>query len=43
MSHLVLDLIKAHTEKKSIHLGPLTGVEFKTLLDELALIRGGEK
>lgn len=39
MSHLVKDLIKATQENKPIHLGPLSGLEFKALLNELALVR----
>lgn len=43
MSHLVQDLIKAHTENKPIHLGPLSGSDFKALLNELAAARRGGK
>lgn len=39
MSYLVQELIKAHTEKKPIHLGPLKGSAFKALLNELAVVR----
>lgn len=43
MSHLVQDLIKAHAENKTIHLGPLSGAAFKTLIEELAAFRRGDK
>ena len=43
MSHLVQDLIKAHAENKSIHLGVLSGSAFKALLNELAAVRQGGK
>lgn len=43
MSHLVQDLIRAHAENKSIHLGPISGSAFKALLSELAAVRQGEK
>ncbi|ODS09727.1 hypothetical protein [Vibrio scophthalmi] len=39
MSHLVKDLIKAHQENKPIHLGPLSGSDFKALINELAAVR----
>ncbi|TCT95235.1 hypothetical protein [Vibrio crassostreae] len=41
MSHLVKDLIRASKQSKSVHLGPLTGAEFKLLMAELALVRKG--
>ncbi|WP_259346189.1 hypothetical protein [Vibrio parahaemolyticus] len=41
MSHLVKDLIMACHQSKPIHLGPLTGAEFKQLLNELAQARQG--
>lgn len=43
MSHLVQDLIRAHQENKPIHLGPLTGFEFKALLNELSSVRKEDK
>ncbi|HCH0939528.1 TPA: hypothetical protein NKP23_004570 [Vibrio parahaemolyticus] len=39
MSHLVQDLIRAHAENKSIHLGALSGADFKALMAELALVK----
>lgn len=39
MSHLVQDLIKAHSENKTIHLGPLSGAAFKALIEELSAYR----
>lgn len=39
MSHLVKDLITACSQSKPIHIGALTGAEFKQLLAELALVR----
>jgi hypothetical protein len=39
MSHLVEDLIMACNQSKSVHLGPLTGAEFKQLMAELAQVR----
>jgi len=41
MSHLVQDLIMACNQSKPIHLGPLTGAEFKLLMSELAIARKG--
>ncbi|EOW9411409.1 hypothetical protein [Vibrio vulnificus] len=43
MSHLVQELIKAHKENKPIHIGPLSGFDFKALINELAALRHGEK
>ncbi|WP_017109640.1 hypothetical protein [Vibrio tasmaniensis] len=43
MSHLVQDLIKAHEENKTIHLGPFSGATFKAFLEELASVRQGDK
>ncbi|EOX4435167.1 TPA: hypothetical protein ACMDN8_004526 [Vibrio parahaemolyticus] len=39
MSHLVKDLITACSQSKQIHLGPLSGADFKQLLAELAIAR----
>lgn len=39
MSHLVQDLIMACKQSKPVHLGPLTGAEFKQLMAELAQVR----
>ncbi|EOD9490945.1 TPA: hypothetical protein ACVU5S_004608 [Vibrio parahaemolyticus] len=41
MSHLVKDLITACSQSKPIHLGALSGAEFKQLLAELAKVRKG--